>query len=194
MFHKCYKRFKDFFKEIVWNMQNCICEEYLEEIQRLQLKVDELGTKLTVFKGKLEKLQQEDRIIVQKIESETISSEELEERIRDKFKGVEIHTLDTKYRVAKNRTEIKEKLDNQDFKLKYYSNFFDCENYAFMEQSMMAFKHLCNSVGVVISYRSSHAYNIVVTANDIFLYEPQTQRIIEAGTEMYKTNYSLLVI
>lgn len=191
---KLWEKLKNKFERKYFDLKDNYCSEYMQEIEDLRGKLDKVMTENTVLKSKMEKLQQEDRIIIKKVRSKEIDKDELVERIRNKFSGVQIITLDEKYRVPKSKTKILEKLEDQEFKLRYYSNYFDCENYAFMEQSMMAFKHLCNSVGVVISYSSGHSFNIVVTRNEIFLYEPQSHKIVEGGTEMYKVDNQIIVI
>lgn len=68
-------------------------------------------------------------------------------------------------------------VDNKIDKLKYYSNKFDCEQMSFMFQSLIALQYHINSVGVVLSLRSQHAFNVLIVRFKgklrVLKYEPQ---------------------
>jgi len=69
--------------------------------------------------------------------------------------------------------------------LPYRPARFDCENYAFLFQTLTAFVFGVNTVGVVLDFEAGHAYNMVYT-NDgsLRLYEPQDGTFVEVGDSL----------
>jgi hypothetical protein len=62
---------------------------------------------------------------------------------------------------------------------------FDCENFAFAFQSVVAQQYGLNSVGVVIDYEGGHGYNIVMYEDGTTeLFEPQNDTLVSTGDTM----------
>lgn len=111
--------------------------------------------------------------------NEVVNRTEMITRIRKKFKNTKIYALDTNY-ILPTTENIKEYLQEKIDKISYYyPNIFDCENHAMFFYSIFTLKALCNNVGIVISFASRHAFNIIVTTDDILIYEPQTKQFVK---------------
>jgi len=85
--------------------------------------------------------------------------------------------------------------------LKYETDTFDCENFAFYFAQKVMRIFGVNSVGVVLDYSSAHAYNLVIVKDQQgvrwYLYEPQTDEIFsyqERKQDLYKMQYYILLL
>ena len=70
--------------------------------------------------------------------------------------------------------------------LPYREERYDCEDFAFSFQALAALIGGVNTVGVVIDWSDSHAYNVIVDANGgVVFYEPQDDHPIRIGSDGY---------
>lgn len=86
-------------------------------------------------------------------------------------------------------------------KIKWIRNIFDCENHALYFYSLLALDYQINTCGIVISYRSKHAFNIVLAKENnqtkVFKFEPQTDemwRPQDPEKEEYITKNQIILI
>lgn len=82
--------------------------------------------------------------------------------------------LDGKYRLTNESNFVEiiawDWLDSE----KYQSEIFDCENFAIAFKSHVDYYFGLNQVGIVIDYKSGHAYNLVIYPDgDVSVLEPQ---------------------
>ena len=109
------------------------------------------------------------------------SAESVYRVVEEKLKNPNIMPLDSKYKVPTTQTfkEILRK-DATD-EIRYIANFFDCDGFGFLFKAISALDYHINSIGIVISYKSAHAFNIVVTEGDygleVWKLEPQNDRM-----------------
>jgi hypothetical protein len=69
--------------------------------------------------------------------------------------------------------------------LPYRPARFDCENYAFLFQTIVALVFGINTVGVVLDFEAGHAYNIIYTnGGTLKLYEPQDGKYVQVGDSL----------
>jgi len=83
--------------------------------------------------------------------------------------------LDSKYRVPTKSvfdSTIKDVLAD----IEYVSQYFDCDDFSFLFKGISALYYHMNSVASVISFKSAHAFNIIIVENNgpkVYKFEPQ---------------------
>lgn len=128
----------------------------------------------------LKKLFNKHKINKSKIE---IDQSELRNLLNKQLPKHKLFSLDDKYKIphiddlkkAINETAIDE--------TKYRSSYFDCENFSMYFFSILALEYSYNGCGIVISYKSQHAFNILVSHRgskdslQVHVFEPQNDKI-----------------
>ena len=73
-------------------------------------------------------------------------------------------------------------------KKRYVAEEYDCDNFAFSFKARCDRRIGINAVALVIDYSGGHAYNLVCfTDSPAELYEPQSDRWVQQGTGISKT-------
>jgi len=121
-----------------------------------------------------------DRHKIQK-NSMVYQSNQILDKLNKEFKKVYILKTDMKYRVPTKKT-FQNILENDVIdEIKYQSEYFDCENFAVLFKGISALHYRINSVGIVISYASAHAFNIILVEEnnqlEIYKLEPQSDKL-----------------
>ena len=128
----------------------------------------------------LKKLINKHRINRNKIE---ISQSELVDLLNEQLPKHELLPLDGKYQIpyiGDLKKAIKETVIDE---ITYRSNYFDCENMSMYFHSILALEYGYNGCGVVISYQSKHAFNILVSHKgrkdslQVHVFEPQSDKM-----------------
>lgn len=84
---------------------------------------------------------------------------------------------------------------NQVDRNSYTRTKYDCENFALSFMSTVQKERGINSVGMVIDWDGTHAYNIIVyKSGNVKLYEPQTDRFITPGSKQKYSFDSVSII
>ena len=106
-------------------------------------------------------------------------------RLRDVLKEQlpthKVFPLDGIYYVPEHSDFMKMLKKTKVDEIKYLSEKFDCESFSFYLHSILALNYNINSCGIVISYESGHAFNIIVTHKSgilqTYILEPQDDKI-----------------
>ncbi|MGV9142082.1 MAG: hypothetical protein ACOC1X_04005 [Promethearchaeota archaeon] len=71
--------------------------------------------------------------------------------------------------------------------IEWVKDKFDCENHSFYLHSLLALNYDINSCGIVISYASEHAFNIILTHKNgnisTYILEPQEDKLWKPGNQ-----------
>ena len=109
---------------------------------------------------------------------EIISGEYLKDLIKSKYPKMMVFGMDKSYRMvpldlAKRLLDV----DHTD-REKYIPEYNDCDNFA-LELKVGLSRLGYTAVGALSDSRGKHAYNVLVTNEDVILVEPQTDNIIK---------------
>jgi len=83
---------------------------------------------------------------------------------------------------------------------KYVTDTFDCDKFAFYFKSRMAIDFGINTVGIILDYSTTHAYNLLIVKDSSvkwYLYEPQNDSIFTYDSRdknMYRMEDYFLVM
>lgn len=95
---------------------------------------------------------------------------------------VKYYFLDGNYNVFKDQGHLKRFINNnyRDFveEKKYMKETFDCDDFSLLFKVMCNYYEDINGVGIFFDYDTTHAYNIVVTNEDIYVVEPQNLSVM----------------
>lgn len=131
-----------------------------------------------------------------------IDSRELSNILNDQLPNHKRFPLDGKYEVPhidNLKQAIEEiKLDQNE----YVREMYDCENFSLHFHSVLALNHGINTCGVVISYDSAHAFNILVSHKgskdsiQVQVFEPQSDEmwLPNVKKDMYILEDSIILI
>lgn len=106
------------------------------------------------------------------------------------------HTLDTTFWTTNNQ-DFNKLLDlNSVDSFEYITTKYDCEDFTFEFKSQIARRHGVNSIGAVIDYSGSHAYNVVIMQDgNARLLEPQSDGYREVdGDKLYDFDNGFILI
>lgn len=111
----------------------------------------------------------------------TISDNDVWGIVNNEFDNPEVNILDSKYKVPRLEY-LKHALSKTAIdRARYVSDYYDCENFSFHLHSVLALEYGINSVGIVISGASRHAFNVVIAheggEEKVWKLEPQADRI-----------------
>jgi len=111
----------------------------------------------------------------------TISGNDVWNIVNDEFDNPRVNILDSKYKVPRLEY-LKHALSKTAIdRARYVSDLYDCDNFAFHLHSVLALEYHINSVGIVISGASRHAFNIVIAheggKEKVYKLEPQADRL-----------------
>jgi len=117
-----------------------------------------------------------------------VKKEHLKEAVAEAY-GAEIveeaYFLDGQYWTASRRDFEQIRALDVIENLPYRPARFDCENYAFLFQTIVALVFGINTVGVVLDFEAGHAYNIIYTnGGNLKLYEPQDGEYVQIGDSL----------
>ncbi len=121
--------------------------------------------------------------------------------LEDQFPGINIFTVDGKYRVLSKEDFDNVLRQNAVNSLKYVSEWFDCDKFALLFWALTAYQFRFNGVAACISYSSMHAFNVIpIERNgrlEIWKLEPQADRMWRAQDrekERYKVNGEMILL
>lgn len=126
---------------------------------------------------------------------------DIKARLHQEFDGVKIYPMDKNYRVPSKEsfTDILEQ-DVVD-EINYQAEYFDCEDFSFLFKALSALHYRINSVGLVISYNSQHAFNVVMVEEreqlEVYKLEPQSDTLWkpeEPEKDKYVVNGEIILI
>lgn len=124
-----------------------------------------------------------------------INQTKLVSLLNDKLPEHKLFALDGKYRVP-HTDDLNDFIKNTKIdENNYLSNFYDCENFAFHFHSILALNYHINSCGIVISYESAHAFNVLVSHQggkdnlQVNIFEPQSDNMWLPNKD--KNNYKI---
>jgi len=111
----------------------------------------------------------------------TLSGNDVWNLVNNEFDNPRINILDSKYKVPRldylRQALSKTAID----RARYISDIYDCDNFAFHLHSVLALEYNINSVGIVISSASRHAFNIAIVheggGEKVYKIEPQADRV-----------------
>jgi len=117
-----------------------------------------------------------------------VKKSHLKERLSDEYGEAiaeEAYFLDGEYFTASRHDFEQIRALDVIENLPYRPARFDCENYAFLFQTIVALVFGVNTVGVVLDFEAGHAYNIVYTnGGSLRLYEPQDAEFVQVGDSL----------
>lgn len=131
----------------------------------------------------------------------SLDGEDVWNIVKNKFENPNIRILDSKYKVPKLEY-LQHALDKTAIdEAKYISNMYDCENFSFHLHSVLALEYGINSVGIVISGDSRHAFNIAIAHENgkeqVYKLEPQSDKLWKPQTpekDKFITSGELILI
>jgi len=95
---------------------------------------------------------------------------------------VKYYFLDGYYNVFKDIGHLRRFITNKYgefvWSKRYQKDLFDCDDYSLLFKTMCEYYELINGVGVFFDYDTSHAYNIVVTGDGVYVVEPQNLSVM----------------
>lgn len=83
-------------------------------------------------------------------------------------------------------------------RIKYISEFFDCDNFAIVLAAVCAMKFHINSVGIVFDFSGGHAYAVLPVRQpdgsiEFIILEPQNDRYIISLGGMYQGKFGIAI-
>jgi len=113
--------------------------------------------------------------------STVFPTESMTKKIHAVFNGINLFNMDSQYRVPSEISFKRILREDVIDEIKYQSEYFDCDKFAFLFKALSALHYRINAVGIVISYTSGHAFNIVFTEEKdnlkIYKLEPQSDEL-----------------
>jgi len=111
----------------------------------------------------------------------TISGNVVWDIVTNEIDNPKVRILDNKYKVPRLEY-LKHALSKTAInRARYVSDYYDCDNFAFHLHSVLALEYHINSVGIVISGKSRHAFNLSIAhegGNEkVYKIEPQADRV-----------------
>lgn len=129
---------------------------------------------------------------ISKTKSQHVSK--IKNRLEKEFNNPKIFTFDSYYHLI-TFEKIKKILNKTDLdKITYITEKFDCENFALLLKSYIAYKYQISNIAIVINYDGKHAFNLIITPESIKIYEPQTNSFIPEQTDFWKVDKQIILI
>lgn len=112
-----------------------------------------------------------------------ISNSELSDILDNQLPNHKRFTLDGKYEVP-HIDDLKKAIEETKLdQNQYIRDMYDCDNFSLHFHSVLALNHGINTCGVVISYESAHAFNILISHKgdkdsiQVHVFEPQNDQM-----------------
>ena len=130
-----------------------------------------------------------DKQIIQEIKRDVqlIDNTKLNNLVQNETKNLSVFALDAKYAVIPRGMWEKVIKHVGRPVQPYKGDVRDCDDYAKWFSAICSIRFGVNSAGIVLDISGRHAYNCLVTPDNVLFYEPQSCRIVQLGSKKMYT-------